>query len=396
MSSRTKVLQAVKRFAKEVGAPEAIISDTASEQKSKSLRRFMGEIGTTLQVLEEGTPWANRAELYIGLLKEAVRKDMKSSNCPLAFWDYCVERRARVHNLTSKDTFKLRGTTPSYTTVTGEQGDISNLCQYDWYDWCYFRDQGQAFPFAKERLGRVLGPARGEGNEMSQWILKDNGTVVASRTHRPLQIAELHSEDEQNKRNLFDALIERRWGTSMSGPKPVKTDSDGDGEDSDFEEYEDNHNTPRKVPDIEDAVDINGYRTNVQPAYDRLLNAEVLMQLEQGQSTGKVLRRATNVSGDTVGRYDENPYLNSMVYEVEFSDGQVKEYAANVIAENMLTQVDSDGYSTTIMKGIVDFKKDEEVAVSMEDMYIPTRTPHKIMLFKRSIFVELDTSQRYD
>eukprot|EP00980_Cylindrotheca_fusiformis_P019051 scaffold6423_cov89-Cylindrotheca_fusiformis.AAC.1 len=175
MSSRSEVLQAVKRFAKEVGAPEAIISDAASEQKSKSLRRFMGEIGTTLRILEEGTPWANRAELYIGLLKEAVRKDMKSSNCPLAFWDYCVERRARVHNLTSKDTFKLRGTTP-YTTVTGEQGDISNLCQYDWYDWCYFRDQGQAFPFAKERLGRVLGPARGEGNEMSQWILKDNGT----------------------------------------------------------------------------------------------------------------------------------------------------------------------------------------------------------------------------
>ena len=39
-----------------------------------------------LRVLEEGTPWANKAELYIGLIKEAVRKDMKDSNCPLAFW----------------------------------------------------------------------------------------------------------------------------------------------------------------------------------------------------------------------------------------------------------------------------------------------------------------------
>jgi hypothetical protein len=28
-------------------------------------------MGTELQVLEEGTPWANRAELYIGLLKES-------------------------------------------------------------------------------------------------------------------------------------------------------------------------------------------------------------------------------------------------------------------------------------------------------------------------------------
>jgi hypothetical protein len=32
--------------------------------------------------------------------------------------------------------------------------------------------------------------------------------------------------------------------------------------------------------------------------------------------------------------------LNSMIYEVEFPDGQVKEYGASIIAENMLTQVD--------------------------------------------------------
>ena len=31
-----------------------------------------------------------------------------------------------------------------------------------------------------------------------------------------------------------------------------------------------------------------------------------------------------------------------------------KEYAANIIAENMLTQVDSDGMSTTLMEAIVD------------------------------------------
>jgi hypothetical protein len=31
-----------------------------------------------------------------------------------------------------------------------------------------------------------------------------------------------------------------------------------------------------------------------------------------------------------------------MISEVEFPDGQIKKYAANIIAENMLTQVDSD------------------------------------------------------
>ena len=44
--------------------------------------------------------------------------------------------------------------------------------------------------------------------------------------------------------------------------------------------------------------------------------------------------------GNVVGSYDEKPFLNSIIYDVEFNDGTVKEYSANVIAENMLTQVE--------------------------------------------------------
>ena len=39
---------------------------------------------------------------------------------------------------------------------------------------------------------------------------------------------------------------------------------------------------------------------------------------------------------------------------MEFPDGQVKEYAANIFAENMLTQVESDEMSTTLMEALVD------------------------------------------
>ena len=49
------------------------------------MQQFCYKIGTTLRIIEEGTPWANKAELYIGLLKEEVRKDMKQANCALAF-----------------------------------------------------------------------------------------------------------------------------------------------------------------------------------------------------------------------------------------------------------------------------------------------------------------------
>ena len=91
MRRKSEVLQALKQFAKEIGAPTSIIADMSGEQMSHNVRKFCNDIGATLRALEEGTPWSNKAELYIGLLKEAVRKDMRETNSPMILWDYCVE-----------------------------------------------------------------------------------------------------------------------------------------------------------------------------------------------------------------------------------------------------------------------------------------------------------------
>ena len=146
MQSRSEVAKAIKLFMKDIGAPDALICDAAREQISQEVRSFCHKVGTTLRVLEEDTPWSNRAELYIGFIKEGTRKDMKESDSPLVFWDYCAERRARINNLTAKSLFQLEGQTPHFS-VTGEHGDISNLCQYAWYEWVYFRDGSSNFPF---------------------------------------------------------------------------------------------------------------------------------------------------------------------------------------------------------------------------------------------------------
>ena len=148
---------------------------------SQEVRKFCNDIGTTLWALEEGTPWSNKAKLYIGLLKEAVRKDMRESDLPMCLWDYCVERQARINNLMAKNNFKLHGMTP-HTATLAEEGDISFLCQFGWYEWCYYCEQTAAFPHNCEVLGWILGPTRGKGNEMAQWILKANGRVVPRRS----------------------------------------------------------------------------------------------------------------------------------------------------------------------------------------------------------------------
>ena len=59
MKSKSEVLQEVKQFSKEIGVPNATISDATGEKTSKVLRKYWSDLGTNLQYLEEGTPWEN-------------------------------------------------------------------------------------------------------------------------------------------------------------------------------------------------------------------------------------------------------------------------------------------------------------------------------------------------
>ena len=367
MKSKGEVLKALKQFAKEIGAPDMIVLDASKEQTKDAVRQFLNDIGTTLKVLERHTPWANKAELYIGLMKEGVRKDLKETNSPFVFWDYCLERRMMINNLTAKDLFQLHGSN-AHSSLTGDDGDISNLCTFGWYDWCYFREQSAKFPEGKEILGRVLGPARGQGNEMCQWVLKANGKVVPQRTTRPLHTDELHSPTEKRKREVFDELIERRWGTSINPP------AENTPKDDEYVEYSDDDEPVRTLPEIDEleeeaGVDEVGNSINQQPVYDKYLSAEVSLQHEGQLQTGKVMRRTLGSNGNTIGKYNDLPIMNSMIYDVEFPDGQIKEYAANVIAENILSQVDDEGFGHTLLSSIVDYKKDI-TAVPMAEKYI--------------------------
>jgi hypothetical protein len=91
----------------------------------------------------------------------------------------------------------------------GTDADILNLCQFGWYEWVFFREDSASFPFQKEQLGRCLGPAKNEGNEMAQWVLKDNGKVLPRRTLRQLSTAELllTNESEAERRMLFTTSV---------------------------------------------------------------------------------------------------------------------------------------------------------------------------------------------
>ena len=379
MRAQRDYIHALCAFSKEVGAPAILVCDPHSSQTSDDAKTHCNKIGTTLGILEERTQWADRAELYIGILKDSVRKDLRDSGAPVVLWDYCMERRVAIYNVTARDDIKLGGQTPHARTF-GDTPDILNLV-WGWYDWAYYRDN-KSFPMPREVLGRVLGPAKNQGNEMAQYVLQINGKVVVRRTLRRLRPDELaaSNEVESRRRFLFDHAIQQKLGTSYS-TQPVLPENKHQAK---FEDVVNNEELKEELPyhlegeegspdtPVADVVDAQGRPLNDAISFtDALIGVEVVLSdpASQEQSKGlcKVLRTAVDKDGKVIDSPSEHPQLNTVLYEVQCWDGKVRQYAANVIAENILSQVDLDGRVGIHLRRIVDHKREAD-AVRREEL----------------------------
>ena len=72
MESSKEIPKALKEFSKEIDVPVALIFDKTGEKMSSKIKKLAGNMDLTLKMLERMTQWENLAELYIGLMKEAV------------------------------------------------------------------------------------------------------------------------------------------------------------------------------------------------------------------------------------------------------------------------------------------------------------------------------------
>ena len=103
-----------------------------------------------------------------------------------------------------------------------------------------------------------------------------------------------------------------------------------------------------------------------------MINAEVFLPHDETQQIAKVICRIIDINRNVIENFDGNPVLNSLVYDVEFTYGTVKHYAANVISENVLSQVDSSGFYSQALDKIVLHRKLGN-AVSIKDAYVTTK-----------------------
>ena len=111
---------------------------------------------------------------------------------------------------------------------------------------------------------------------------------------------------------------------------------------------------------------------------DAFMNAEVL--LPQGEESegyegsslvkAKVIHQFCDEDGNVMSNTNIQPELNTLMYELEFPDGEIRPYAANVIADNIWVQVDPEGLRYVIFELIIDHHIDSSVAITKENMYL--------------------------
>jgi hypothetical protein len=180
--------------------------------------------------------------------------------------------------------------------------------------------------------------------------------VVHRSTFRPLTQEEWDSATGKEKCRHFDEQVEEVLKESVeeqdyADDPTIVTPS--------YEPYEDDDD--QKVVQVPDVDDV--------PDFDVYLDAEVLLPKGDRQLTAKVKRQKREQDGTLKGTAHKNPISDSRIYEVEFPEGEIAEYAANVLAQNIISQCDLEGNQFFLMDSIVDFKKDGH-AVELADQHL--------------------------
>ena len=262
MKSKGQAHDALGLMFKRDGVPPKIVSDGAKEEILGRFAEKCREADCHLVQTEPYSPWQLAAEGTVKQLKHASSRQMLRSGSPKRLWDYSMELAALVRSHIAHDVYMLEGEVPE-TMMTGQTADISNLCEYEWYEWVMFRDALASYPDDPLTLGKYLGPAIDVGSAMTYRILKANGQVVCRTTVRPLTAAEEVCAAVTARKRAFTDSID-----AALGPAPSTDDFLPDDLTPEYEPFED--------PMVEDGLE--GTADELPPTpemYDSYLNVQI-------------------------------------------------------------------------------------------------------------------------
>jgi uncharacterized lipoprotein YajG len=91
----------------------------------------------------------------------------------------------------------------------------------------------------------------------------------------------------------------------------------------------------------------------------------------------RAVGRKRDESGNPIVVANSNPILDTRVYDVQFPDGKMETYVANVIAENIYSQLDNERNRFLLLEEIMDHGRHGS-AVHADNKYV-THNGRKIL-----------------
>jgi hypothetical protein len=329
----------LRRFINEFGRPEKLTFDGSQEQCGRKTE-FMSNVrkySIDYHITEPYRPNHNFAE---GVIREIRRKwfrVMVRKNVPQRLWDYGMQWVCDIQNRTSNTARGLDGRCP-LERVTGETVNISEYLDFGFYDWVWYRENAS---LGVTKLGRWLGVSHRIGTLMSFWVIASNGKVLSRTTVQRVTNLELQVAENKEKCKAFTDTLTERLGENDI----IMRNNDGDlilpddWDDPSFNrEFLDEYGRTINDPLLQEAD-----QSFTPDAYDdTYLNMELALPRDGAEvQFGRVTKRLRDKNGIPIGTANDNPILDTRMYEVEFQDGHRASLAANAIAENLFAQISS-------------------------------------------------------
>ena len=220
-------------------------------------------------------------------------------------------------------------------------------------------------------VGRWLGVSHKVGQLMSYWVLTISGHVVLCTDMQRLTQLEQQKPEYQSLMKEFDTTIGKAFDTKDYDltAKTVETDlwnmlsvdQFDDEFAKDMARVINNEDLPHAKDDLEQSHEVDPY-LNIELGLPRGTDGEL--------HHATVKQRRVDENGNPIGSPHKNPILDSREYDVEFLDGTVETLTANIIAENLLAQVDEEGHRQLLLDEIIDFRKDSSAVPKGNDTIV--------------------------
>ncbi len=370
MEKKSMAGSALRQFIRDYGVPEQLTSDGAGEQTGPKTE-FMQNVrkyGIEHHVSEPHRPQQNRAESVIREVKKRWFRQMTKRRVPTRLWDYGIVWVCEIMSQTANSVFSLDGRAP-IEQITGETPDISEYLDFSFYDWVWYKDNAGV---GDNKCGRWLGVSHRVGNLMSFWILTIAGRIISRTTVQ--RITELEQGTDEVKARCKE-FTERITDLLKDDQHIIAQDGERQVQDwNEFTETDDPEFREEFQATISDKTILEEDESFTPDTFgDTYLNMEIALMRGAGDPSdvhyGKVTKRLRDSEGRPIGTASDNPLMDTREYMVEFTDGHSEALSANLIAQNLFSQIDDEGNRHVLLEDIIDHRK-TDAAVSNEDAFV--------------------------